>query len=168
MVSPSGGVGRSAHQMTSHPIIDLFIGVPAALPTQGNWTMPHAHVPEFVAIWRRGLSRRTSGRWDLLVVTDVSSGELGVSMVSLHSCPYLPYPSLVTRFAPVEHLGSWHRDGLVWLLCSQKGRLRSACFRLWPLQFNRPRVNGKTHFCLSTISSEHGSLTHTYEQRWEE
>lgn len=33
---PEGGVGRSAHQMTSHPSIDFFIVVPVALLTVGN------------------------------------------------------------------------------------------------------------------------------------
>lgn len=33
---PLGGVGRSAHQMTSHPSIDFFIVVPVALLTVGN------------------------------------------------------------------------------------------------------------------------------------
>lgn len=33
---PQGGVGRSAHQMTSHLGIDFFIVVPVALLTVGN------------------------------------------------------------------------------------------------------------------------------------
>lgn len=48
---PWGGVGRSAHQMTSHPSIDLFIVVPVALLTQGNWALPCAHVLVFAVIW---------------------------------------------------------------------------------------------------------------------
>lgn len=45
-----GGVGRSAHQMTSHPSIDLFIVVLVALLTRGNWALSFAHVPEFAVI----------------------------------------------------------------------------------------------------------------------
>ena len=46
-----GGVGRSAHQMTSHPSIDLFIVAPVALLTQGNRALSCAHVPGFAVIW---------------------------------------------------------------------------------------------------------------------
>ncbi len=107
--------------MTSHPSIDLFIVAPVALLTQGNWALPCVHVPGCAAIWawwQEGWteegsgdygSRRTSGCWDLLVMTDVSSGESGVSTVSLHSCSCLQYPSLATLFAPAEHLESWHK-----------------------------------------------------------
>lgn len=43
-----GGVGRSAHQMTSYPSIDFFFIVDSLdLLTQGNWTMARAHVPAF-------------------------------------------------------------------------------------------------------------------------
>lgn len=41
--------------MTSHPSIDLFIVVPVALLTQGNWALPHVHVPGFAVIWDWGL-----------------------------------------------------------------------------------------------------------------
>lgn len=50
-----GAVGRSAHQMTSHPSIDLFIVVPVALLTQGNWALPCPPVPEFAVIWGWGM-----------------------------------------------------------------------------------------------------------------
>lgn len=48
------GVGRSAHQMTSHPSIDLFIVVPVGLLTQGDWAMPCGHVPGCAVIWGWG------------------------------------------------------------------------------------------------------------------
>lgn len=45
-----GGVGRSAHQMTSYPSIDFFFIVDSSdLLTQGDWTMARAHVPAFEA-----------------------------------------------------------------------------------------------------------------------
>lgn len=59
-------------------------------------------------------------------MTDVSSGESGVSTVSLHSCSCLQYPSLVTLCVPVEHLESWHRSGPVWPLRSQMAQLEMA------------------------------------------
>lgn len=59
-------------------------------------------------------------------MTDVSSGESGVCTVSLHSCSRLQYPSLVTLFAPVEHLESWHRSGPMWLLRSQMAQFEMA------------------------------------------
>lgn len=58
-----GGVGWSAHQMTSHPSIDLFIVAPVALFTQGNWAVPFARVSGFAGVWGEGLpwQRRTQG-----------------------------------------------------------------------------------------------------------
>lgn len=55
---PQGGVGRSAHQMTSHPSIDLFIVVPVALLTQGNWASPCVHVPRFAVMQVQELEGR--------------------------------------------------------------------------------------------------------------
>lgn len=48
---PEGGVGRSAHQMTYYPGIDLlffFIADSLDSLTQGNWAIARAHVPAFV------------------------------------------------------------------------------------------------------------------------
>lgn len=47
---PEGGVGRSAHQMTSYPSIDFlffFLADSLDLLTQGNGAGARAHVPAF-------------------------------------------------------------------------------------------------------------------------
>lgn len=96
------------------------------------------HVLEFAVIWGWWLkgwrkegnrdkgSRQTTVHWDWLFMTDVSSGESGVNTLSLHSCYCLQYPSLVTLFAPVEHLEGWHRSAPMWLLRSQMAQFEMA------------------------------------------
>lgn len=52
---PEGGVGRSAHQMTSYPSIDFFFFNVDSWDslTHGNWAVVRTHVPAF-AVHRLG------------------------------------------------------------------------------------------------------------------
>lgn len=79
---PKGDVGKSAHQMTSHPVIDLFIVVALAPLTPGDRALPCEHVPGVEVMWlgaeevgnRDPCSRQTKGQRATLVMTDVSGG----------------------------------------------------------------------------------------------
>lgn len=117
---PLGGVGRSAHQMTSHPTIDFFYSCSCGSAYCGELRLAlgaRALVCSDMSLqvgegvegadgdWD---SRRTTSCRDLLVMTDVSRGESGVNAVSPHSCSCFRYPLHVTLFVPVEHLESWH------------------------------------------------------------